>query len=69
LPPKCNSAKDWAIRRDSAKDINVRSKALNDYQRATQAVDGIVYSPNKYRETEGIKEQLPNWRLTPEAKE
>ena len=30
---------------------------LNDYQGAERNSDGIVYSPNKYRETEGIKEK------------
>ena len=36
--------------------MRVWSKAPNDYQSATcRKVEGIVYSPNKYRETEGIK--------------
>lgn len=30
---------------------------LNDYQGAERNSDGIVYSPKKYRETEGIKEE------------
>ena len=32
-------------------------EARNDYQGTTRTVDGIVYSPNKYRETEGIKDR------------
>ena len=32
-------------------------EARNDYQGTTRTVDGIVYSHNKYRETEGIKDR------------
>ena len=38
-------------------------EAPNDYQSATHAVDGIVYSPNKYRETEGSKGKLDRSRV------
>ena len=33
-------------------------EARNDYQGTTRTADGIVYSPNKYRETEGRKDRL-----------
>ena len=41
LPPKRNSVKDWAIRRDSVKDINVLSKAPNDYQRGAAIISTL----------------------------
>lgn len=51
LIPKCDNSTDWAISRDSV----IFDEAPNDYQEATLVVGGIVYSPNKYQETEGIK--------------
>ena len=51
----------WAIRRDSG---NSRSpQRLPTSIRDNINDKGIVYSPNKYRETEGIKENRKNyWR-------
>lgn len=45
------------MRRDSV----YKDEALNDYQWASQRDEGIVYSPKKYRETEGITEK-ESWR-------
>ena len=39
-----------------------QGEAPNDYQSATcRKVEGIVYSPNKYRETEGTKDLGENF--------
>lgn len=45
------------ISRDSPKS-KVIWEALRDYQGASKLDEGIVHSPIKYRETEGIKELL-----------
>lgn len=60
LKPKCNRLMNWVIR---------RRKRPNDYQRLSRTDNGIVYSPNKYRETEGRKVYTPIKTWSKERKE
>ena len=67
LIPKCNNSKDWVISSQASKEEGSttspegRSLVQTMAKWGTPATDNavgedIVYSPNKYRETEGMKD-------------